>query len=66
MVPLFLNNACPEGSLGILYHKPARRYKMGDEIRVAILIANRAAIQASLEILISFILRQMQGIGFSK
>ena len=36
MVPLFLNNACPEGSLGILYHKPARRYKMGDEIRVAI------------------------------
>lgn len=66
MVPLFLNNACPEGSLDILYHKPACRYKMGDEIRVAILIANRAAIQVSLEILISFILRQMQGIGFSK
>lgn len=36
MVPLFLNNACPEGSLGILYHKPARRYKMGDEIRTAV------------------------------
>ena len=33
MVPLFLNNACPEGSLDILYHKPACRYKMGDEIR---------------------------------
>ena len=33
MVPLFLNNACPEGPLAILYHKPARRYKMGDEIR---------------------------------
>ena len=36
MVPLFLNNACPEGSLDILYHKPARRYKMGDEIRTAV------------------------------
>lgn len=66
MVPLFLNNACPEGSLDILYHKPACRYKMGDEIRVAILTANRAAIQASLEILVSFTLCQMEGIGFSK
>ena len=36
MVPLFLNNACPEGSLDILYHKPACRYKMGDEIRTAV------------------------------
>ena len=36
MVPLFLNNACPEGSLAILYHKSARRYKMGDEIHTAV------------------------------
>ena len=36
MVPLFLNNACPEGSLDILYHKLAGRYKMGDEIRATV------------------------------
>ena len=36
MVPLFLNNACPEGSLDILYHKLAGRYKMGDEIRASV------------------------------